>query len=69
MDYTITANVYDHGKMVRSYQRKSTLDNWVQTFLIFAYPFYPLENKREQIYAESMHDILRQIEAEKVLKK
>jgi len=69
-DYTISANIYDQqGKLVRTYQRKATLDNWVQTFLIFAYPFHPLEGKREQIYAESIHDILRQIEAEKVLKK
>jgi hypothetical protein len=69
-DYTITANLYDrNGKLIRSYQRKSTLDNWMQVFLIFAYPFHPLEGKREQIYSESMHDIFRQIEAEKVLKK
>lgn len=69
-DYTITANLLDRkGKLVRSYERKSTLDNWVEAFLIFAYPFHPLEGKREQLYAESLHDIFRQIEAEKVLKK
>jgi hypothetical protein len=69
-DYTITATLTDQqGKMVRSYQRKATLDNWVEALLIFAYPFHPLEGKREEIYAESLHDIFRQIEAEKVLKK
>lgn len=69
-DYTISANVYDgKGLLVRTYQRKATLDNWVQVFLIFAYPFHPLEGKREQIFAESMHDIFRQIEAERILKK
>lgn len=68
--YTISANIYDQqGNIVRTYLRKATLDNWVQAFLIFAYPFHPLEGKREQIYAESMHDIFRQIEAERVLKK
>ncbi len=68
-DYTITANLYDkEGKLVRSYQRKATLSNWIQTFLVFVYPFYPFEGKREEIYKESLHDIFRQIETEKVLK-
>lgn len=69
-DYTITANLFDRqGKLLRSYQRKAVLDNWVECLLIFAYPFYPLEGKREEIYALSIHDIFRQIETEKVLKK
>ncbi|SPD76075.1 exported hypothetical protein [uncultured Desulfobacterium sp.] len=69
-DYTITATIFDNnGAMIRSYQRKATLNNWVEALLIFAYPFHPLEGKREQIYAESLHDIFRQIETEKVLKK
>jgi hypothetical protein len=68
-DYTTTSKLYNkEGKLLRSYQRKATLDNWVEVFLIFAYPFYPLEGKREQIYAESLHDIFRQIETETVLK-
>lgn len=69
-DYTITANLVEKKTgAVRSYQRKATLDNWVEALLIFAYPFYPLEGKREEIYSESLHDIFRQIETEKVLKK
>lgn len=69
-DYTITANLLDQkGKLIRSYQRKATLNNWVEVFLIFAYPFHPVEGKRELIYAESLHDTFRQIEAEKVLTK
>ena len=69
-DYTITARLSDQkGTPVRSYQRKATLKNWTQAVLIFAYPFHPLEGKREEIYAESLHDIFRQIETEKVLKK
>ena len=68
-DYTITANLLDKkGVQVRSYVRKATLDNWVQALLIFAYPFHPLEGKREQIFADSLHDIFRQSEAEQVLK-
>jgi hypothetical protein len=69
-DYTITANVMDKSaRNIRRYQRKATLDNWVEALLIFAYPFYPLEGKREEIYSESLHDIFRQIETEKILKK
>ena len=68
-DYTMTANVIKKGgAQVASYQRKATLSNWVQAALIFAYPFYPLEGKREEIYSECLHDIFKQIEAERVLK-
>jgi len=69
-DYTINAELYDRsGRLQRSYQRKAQLNNWVELFLIFAYPFHPLEGKREAIYSEALHDIFRQIEAEKILKK
>ena len=69
-DYTITATLADRvGTPVRTYQRKATLKNWTQALLIFVYPFHPLEGKREEIYAESLHDIFRQIETEKVLKR
>jgi len=69
-DYTISADVYDKGgKLVGSYERKATLSNWVEVMLLFAYPFHPMPGKREEIYADSLHDIFRQIEAEKVLKR
>lgn len=69
-DYTITANLSDRsGTLLRTYQRSATLDNWVEALLIFAYPFYPLEGAREEIYAEALRDIFRQIEAERVLQK
>jgi hypothetical protein len=68
-DYTITVDLRDKGgNLIRSYKRTSTLSNWVEALLIFAYPFYPFEGRREEIYSESLHDIFRQIEAEKVLK-
>jgi len=68
-DYTISADLHDReGKLVGSYQRQATLSNWVEVLLMFAYPFHPLEGKREEIYAESLHDIFRQIESEKVLR-
>jgi hypothetical protein len=68
-DYTISTVVSRKGgTRVAQYQRRATLSNWVEVFLIFAYPFYPLEGKREEIFSESLHDTFRQIEAEKVLK-
>jgi hypothetical protein len=69
-DYTITANVTDkNGKLLRSYNRKASLNQWTQVLLMFAYPFYPYEGKREEIYSEALHDIFSQIETEKILKK
>lgn len=68
-DYTMTANLNDqNGKLLHSYIRKATLDNWVEIFLMFAYPFHPLEGKREEIYSLMLHDLFREIESEKVLK-
>lgn len=68
-DYTITAVLKDkEGGTIRSYSRTATLSNWVEGLLIVVYPFYPYEGKREEIYSESLHDIFRQMEAEKVLK-
>lgn len=68
-EYTISTTVSRKGgARVGQYQRRATLSNWVEAFLIFAYPFYPLEGKREEIFSDSLHDTFRQIEAEKVLK-
>ncbi|KAA3657369.1 MAG: hypothetical protein DWQ10_13470 [Calditrichaeota bacterium] len=57
------------GLLVKNYSRNATLTKWVQTFLLFAYPFHPEKRKKEEIYVEFLHDIFRQIEAEKVLRK
>lgn len=69
-DYTITAHMTDrNGRRVGSYQRKASLNRWTQALLLFVYPFYPYEGTREEIYSEALHDIFRQIESEKVLKR
>lgn len=69
-DYTITAKVTDRdGNLAGTYQRKASLSQWTQALLLFAYPFYPYEGKREEIYSEALHDIFKQIENERVLKK
>lgn len=68
-NYTISARVVaKDGARLAAYRRKATLSDWIQTFLIFVYPFHPIELKREQIFSESLHDIFRQIESENVLK-
>lgn len=66
-DYTITATVSSKRARVASYQRQATLTNWCEAFLIFVYPFYPLDGKREEIFSESLHDLFKQIEADKIL--
>lgn len=67
-DYTIRVRVLNHeGKRVATLQRKARLANWVEAFLIFAYPFYPLQGKREEIYSDFLHDVFRQIEANRIL--
>lgn len=69
-DYTITAKVTDkNGRSCGTYERKASLSQWTQALLLFAYPFYPYEGKREEIYSEALRDIFRQIESERVLKK
>jgi hypothetical protein len=68
-DYTISARINaKSGKQIASLRRKATLTSWVEALLVFAYPFYPLEGKREEIFSDSLHDIFKQIETEKILK-
>lgn len=68
-DYTFRARVFaKDGKQVATLERKSTLTSWMEVFLIFAYPFYPFEGRREELYSESLHDLFRQIDSEKILK-
>ena len=57
------------GKLVGTYKRNAVLSKWVETFLIFVYPFHPENRKREEIYVEMLHDTFKQIESEGVLSK
>lgn len=66
--YSVDAEVTDRaGRPVEHYQRDARVTNWVQLFLIFAYPFHPEERKTEEVYLEFLHDIFREIEADGVL--
>jgi len=66
--FSLDTEVYDHqGKLMATYHRNAKLTRWVQPLLIIAYPFYPYERKREEIYLGFMHDTFRQIESESAL--
>lgn len=67
-DHALDVTVFDRaGNRVAAYRRTATLTNWIETLLLFAMPFHPLEGKREEIYSEFLHDVLRQIEHDRVL--
>lgn len=67
--FGLEIEVYDHDrKQIATYSRKAHLTKWVQTFMIFAYPFHPEQRKREEIYMDFLHDAFKQMESEGVLK-
>ncbi len=66
--YSATAEVFDaQGHLLKNYARSASLTKWVQSLLIFIYPFHPEQRKKEELYVEFMHDIFKQMETEKVL--
>lgn len=68
-DYKMITDVYDHErKLVKTYERRASMTKWVEALLIVAYPFYPEERKREEIYMMFLHDTFKQIESEGVLR-
>jgi len=68
--YTVHAEIYNsENQLIKNYSRSSHLTKWVQTLMIFAYPFHPEKRKKEELYLEFLHDIFKQIETEKILKK
>ncbi len=65
--YSLEAEVRDRdGVLLATIHRSAKLTKWVQTLLIFAYPFCPEEGKQEEIYLEFLHDAFRQIESERI---
>ena len=66
--YKVDAEIYNsENQLIKNYSRSSHLTKWVQTLMIFAYPFHPEKRKKEELYLEFLHDIFKQIETEKVL--
>lgn len=68
--YSTAVEVYDsQNHLLKNYARRASLTKWVQTLLIFVYPFHPEQRKKEELYVEFLHDIFKQIETEKILQK
>lgn len=68
--YSVNADLYNSkGQLLKNYSRQASLTKWVQTVLLFAYPFHPEQRKKEELYVEFLHDIFKQVESEKVLSK
>lgn len=66
--YAVTADVYDgEGRLVKRYERDAKVTQWIETFLIFVYPFHPETRKTEEVYAAFFHDIFREIETDRIL--
>ena len=67
--YKINCDVYnrDGHQLLQTYNRQVKLTKWVQSAMIFLYPFYPEKRKQEEIYVECMHDMFKEIETGKVL--
>ncbi len=65
--YSVHAAVKSNNGLIREYSRSASVTTWVQTGLIFLYPFHPEKRKMEEIYVEFLHDIFFQIEADGIL--
>lgn len=67
--YSMKLELYNRqGDLLKTYSRRATLTKWVQTLMIFVYPFHPEQRKKEELYVEFLHDVFRQIESEEILK-
>lgn len=68
--YSTTVELFDAQQhLLKTYTRSATLTKWVQSLLILVYPFHPEQRKKEELYVAFLHDIFRQMESEKILKK
>lgn len=65
--FSMTVSVYDSkDALIKTYSRKASLTKWVQSLLIFVYPFHTEKRTKEEIYIGFLHDVFRQIESEKI---
>jgi hypothetical protein len=70
VNYEVTTDVRDReGRMIKRYHRNAEIKRWVQTFLVFVYPFHPEERKIEEVYVEFIKNIFREIESDRILTK
>ncbi len=68
-EYYFDVEVFDsQGRLTRTYARSAKTTKWVEAFLLPVYPFHTEKRKTEDIYVDFLHDVFREIEADKVLR-
>jgi len=66
--YTFNTQVYNQQQqLVKSYERKGDINRWVQTLMVFLYPFNHDKRIKEELYVTCLHNLFGQIETERVL--
>lgn len=69
-NYYFNVEVFDKNHaLVKTYSRSDAVTKWVETLMIFLYPFYPEDRVKEELYVNCLHDVFKQIESEKILNK
>ena len=67
-NYSAEIKVFNNKhQLIKTYQRDGQLNKWVQTFMVFFYPFHHEKRKKEEFYVECMHNVFQQIESEKTI--
>jgi len=67
--YHVKAEVLDYRRrLLATTERSAELHTWVQALLMTAYPFYPPERGREEIYLNFLHDVFRELEERGLLR-
>jgi len=68
-EYYLDVEVFDGGgRLLKTYSRSAKTKKWIQAFLLPIYPFHTEIRKTEEIYVEFLHDVFREIDADKILK-
>jgi hypothetical protein len=68
--YTLRLEVLDpRRRLLATTSREAAVTTWVEALLLPAYPFYPVERMREEVYVAFLHDAFRELESRGVLRK
>ncbi len=68
-EYYLDVEVFDgEGKLIKTYARSANTNKWVEAFLLPLYPFHTEIRKTEEIYVDFLHDVFREIDADKILR-
>ena len=68
-EYYLDVEVFDdQGRLIKTYSRSANTKKWVEVLLLPIYPFHTEIRKTEEIYVEFLHDVFREIDADKILR-